>query len=270
MRDKKLLEKNFKYFVQSEELECESFVEETKEVLLNETIRAMMSPDDSFEEVEGEVKTFKEMYSSNPGCFHEQLIALNYPEVIMRTYIYMKSNKLSSKLRKKYLSVVEADNTKKIVIASSICFPEALFGAVFDEIFAYSTDEDEPLDDKQTDYCIRKFVVDNNLIDSDMYTIVLNPDNLENVADLDCTEFVEDSFEELRDQLKISFLSDSVQPKSEIRCMNRAIRKANSVNVMSRLSVLSELNLKEEAKAVEKDRFVKFMGDLYGDLTKCL
>lgn len=271
MRDRKLLEKNFKYFVQSEELECESFVVETKEVWLNDTIRVMMQSDDSSEEQDDDTKVFKEMYLTNPACFHEQLMALNYPEVVMRTYVYVKSNKLTGKLRKKYLAAVEADNTKIIIIACSICFPEALFGTAFDEIFANSTDdEDEPLDDKQTDYCIRKFVVDNNLIDSDVYSVELNPDNLDNVSELDCTEFVEDAFEELKDQLRNSFLTYSTQPKLQVRCMNRAIRKANSVNFMSRLSVLSELNLTDEAKAVEKNRFIGFMGDLYGELTKCL
>lgn len=270
LRDNKLLEKNFKYYTQDEDLECETFMSDIKDVMLNKTIRAMIQADDSSEEPDETTNDFREMYSTNPVCFHEQLKVLNYPELIMQTFIYTRSRKLSSKLKKQYLAALEADNIKKIVIASSNCFPEALFGAAFDKIFANTTEEDEPLDDKQTDYCIRKFVVDNNLIDTSIYTVELNPDKLENLSDLDCTEFVEDAFEELRDSLRNSFLTDNMQLKSKKRCMNRAIRKANSVSYMSRLSVLSELKLNDESKSVEKDQFIKFMGDLYGDLTKCL
>jgi hypothetical protein len=224
---------------------------------------------ESSEEEDEETKAFRVMYLTNPNCFHQQLMELNYSDVIMRIYIYTKSNKLSPKLKKKYLAKLESESAKVVTVASSICFPEALFGASFDEIFSPSENEEESDEDKQTDYCIRKYVIDNNLIDKNDLNVELNPDNLDIAPDFICTDLVDDAFEELEDQFKSPFQFVEEKTKRQNRCMNRVIKNAKAVDFMSRLSVLSEVNLKDEFKAVERKNFIEFMSNLYKDMAKC-
>lgn len=269
LRDKGVLEKGFTYFVQNKPLDCETYLLEKKEEWLNVTIREMIEPES--EEEDEETINFKEMYFSNPICFHEQLRSLNFVNVIMKTLIYTKSNKLRERQRKKFLANVHNENVKKILIASSICFPDKLFGSTFDEIFASPKDDNATLDDKLSDYCIRKYVIDNNLIDTSAHNVSLNPENLEIVPDFDCNDTLKTSFDDLITTLTSSFvLEGRLQPESQIFCMTKIIREKDATNFMSRLSVLNELNLSNEEKLVEKSKYIDFMAKLYVELAKCM
>lgn len=268
LRDKKQLEKGFRYYVQGEQLECETFIIEKREEWLNQTLDAMLHSESSEEQYEDkETKEFKEMYLSNPNCFRQQLMELNYPDIVMKIYIYSNANKLSKKMRKKFLAKVDSESEKIVVIASSICFPEALFGIVFDEMFS-DTQEDED-DDKETDYCIRKYVVDNNLIDTNEFTVEINPDNLDIAPDFNCTDHVDDTFEELEDELKSSFFFSEVKSRRQNRCLQRVIKHAKVIDYMLSLGVMTELKISDEIRANERKKFIDFMSNLYRDMAKC-
>ncbi|KAG5677368.1 hypothetical protein PVAND_007132 [Polypedilum vanderplanki] len=269
LRDKKVLEKGFKYYVQSEPLDCESHISEIRETWLNKTLKIAFEDKDSSEDEEKDedLAQFKKLYAQDPTCVYDQLLSLNYPDVLMQIYIYKKSTKLSNRQKKKYLSALEDDTVKKLTIASTICFPDQFFGLMFDEIFSEDESEVQSLEDKQIEYCITKYVIENKLIDTTVYQVNENPHNID--TNFDCTDHNEDLFEELEELIRDQIINETSQSRRQVRCMTRAIKNKNTAQYLAKYSVLSEITLNDEQKNKFRNEFVTFMKELYVLLIKC-
>lgn len=269
LKEKNLLEKNFKYFVQSEELDCDTHIAEIREHWLNDTLKVEFARDESSSEEDKDLTEFKRLYSENPECIHDQLRTLNYPDVLMQIYIYKKSRKTSFGDKKRYLSALEDLTVKKLALALTMCFPDMFFGLMFDGIFKEDEEgEVETLEEKRADYCITKYVVDNKLIDTNAHTIDLNPFNID--TSFDCTDYIEDLHEESEETITIQFVTDGTVPRRQVRCMNRVIRLKQTTEYLARLAVLSDVKLGDEEKSLERVKFIEFMKPLYDDVSKCL
>lgn len=263
LRDKKLLDKNFKYFVQSEPLECDSYITTVRDTMIQKLIEKTTKS--SSEESE-ETEEFRNVTSETADCFRQQLSAINYPEDAMKLFIYSKSSKLSKKQKKKLLTATESDILKKFQITMSICMSDAIFGEMFDDMMKEES-EDGDLEEKQNDYCIRKYVIDNGIIDPIEYTINLNPDNIE--LNFQCDVMVEDLFEIFEETVKEAFENESMKSRKQLRCLSRAIRNEDAVKYMVKISVLSEVSLSDEQTADLRTEFITNFQKLYLEMIKC-
>lgn len=131
------------------------------------------------------------------------------------------------------------------------------FGEMFDDFDCNnnSSDDSELLEQ----YCIRKFVIDKDLIDLSIYNVTLNPKNL-NVTGVECDSMIEKGFEL---GLTSALNSKNHELTSEQKeCIGDKLRNKKFYNQMLRTMVIKELQLTDEQAAIERPKFIQFMVDL--------
>lgn len=119
------------------------------------------------------------------------------------------------------------------------------------------------------DYCVRKHVVDNNLIDTTIYNIELNPENL-NVDDINCLEVVKSPISEIRKTMIADMRRDDIGfNENQIQCAVKQFREDHNTDKLLRIIVLIEQNLTEEQKAEAKESYMKLMTGIMRAIIKC-
>ncbi|XP_070497360.1 uncharacterized protein [Chironomus tepperi] len=264
LRDKKLLDKNFKYYVQArqEDLNCTPFVTELREKFLVDSLDGKKA---SSSEEGDDSKEVDQFFIDNAVCLREQFEAINFPEIMMKLFVYEKSVKTSKNQKKKLLAAANKELENKVQVAMAMCASEDVFGEMFDKIIAESEEEDT-LEEKQNDYCIRKYVADNEILDSNQFKFNLNPDNIE--LNFECKDRIDDMFESLEDVLKDAFEVPN-QSKKQLRCMNRVLRTGKAGEFIAKISVLSEVKLNDEQKTVFRNEFITKLKGFYIDMVQC-
>lgn len=264
LKDKKLLDKGFQYYNRSEPLECKDYIKENRDSFIS---NFFSSTDSSSEETDLEAIVSNELLKQREKCLKLVFDAMYFPELLMKISLYEKSTKTPKKVKKKLLSAANHDAEKKLDIAISVCFPEEYIGVEFDELIQPEDRSNYTLDDKQDNYCARKYIVDNKLIDTSVHPIVLNPDNLE--LNFDCTDKLEDLFEIYEEHIKESFETEGDQPRSQLRCFSRVIRNKNISQFMAKTALLAELKLTDKQKEEFRTDFVDKIKELYIEMIKC-
>lgn len=154
--------------------------------------------------------------------------------------------------------------------AVKLCTTQAEFGKLFDELYASSnqTDDDEE-DSPQEDYCMRKYMVDKNLINSTVYKVNLNPLNID-ISGIDCDEIIESSIQESVDELKDEFDDVVKRPsKRATKCITKTIRSFHFFEANVKVVVLGEAGISDENKIKEKSIYIESMKALYENILKC-
>lgn len=131
------------------------------------------------------------------------------------------------------------------------------FGEMFDDFECKNSSSSET--DLLDQYCVRKFVIDNDLIDLSIYNVTINPTNL-NVTGVECGSMIETGFE-----LGLTRALDSkhheLTPEQK-ECIGDKLRNKKFYNQMLRTMVIKELQLTDEQAAIERPKFIQFMLDL--------
>lgn len=125
------------------------------------------------------------------------------------------------------------------------------FGEMFDD-FDCNNEEFEK-------YCVRKFVIDNDLIDLSIYNVTLNPTNL-NVTGVKCESLIEIEFE-LGLTRALNTNKHRLTPEQK-ECIGDKLRNKKFYKQMLRTMVIKELELTDEQAAIERPKFIQFMVDL--------
>lgn len=160
---------------------------------------------------------------------------------------------------------------KKIETAWKLCTAKETYGSVFDDYFKNrSGDRSANLSvgDHVDDYCVRKYLVTSNFIDSTVYNIVLNPDDIE-VKNINCVEriqgleqaVIEKFIEQYENTAKLPF-------ESSRSCITDVISRKNYFEPIMRVAVLREINIGEHYGA-ERKKFILLMRNLYAGVVKC-
>jgi len=240
-------------------------ITELREKILVETIDTKKGSSSSEESEDS--KEAGQLIKDNSACIREQLEVINFPEIMMKLHVYKKSLKTSKKLKKKLVSATNTEAENKLQVAISVCVSEPIFGEMFDSIMKNDDEEEDTLDEKQNDYCIRKYVVDKELVDTKIFTINLNPDNIE--LNFECEDRIEDMFESLEEVIKDSFETAN-QSKKQLRCMNKALRTGKAGEYIAKVSVLSEVQLTDDQKKEFRVEFIEKLKGYYQEMIKCL
>ncbi|CRL03732.1 CLUMA_CG016240, isoform A [Clunio marinus] len=98
------------------------------------------------------------------------------------------------------------DYIKTLVLS---CKTEADFGDQFDSFFVKSEEKiKKNVTDYEEEYCLKKYLIKNNLIDTILYVVQANPQNI-NVTGLNCEEMIKEANDDIYDQLAIAYLENS-------------------------------------------------------------
>lgn len=120
----------------------------------------------------------------------------------------------------------------------------------FDEIIREDSDEVSE-DDKKQDFCIRKYFVANNLIDTSIFTVSLNSKNID-AANINCEQVVQETIQDFN-----ATVEKILKAKDNKECVMRNYRRMNVFGNVMKVGLMSELNLTDEQKAAERKAYIE-------------
>jgi hypothetical protein len=267
--EKRLLEKEFRYFQQDYVLECNPFIAEIRENWVNDTIREMFFDAEAEVDDDEEMSHVESSILGNWECYYNTLLKARFPENIMKKYIYTKSNKLSRAQKDWFLNAVKNDITMNFVLCLETCESDFMGARFFKNIFEVQDVKNKPLYDQQSEYCVRKYVIESEDYANDelVKRIKLNPDNLD--VNFDCTDYIADFFDEFYDGMKMDFRTQCRQPKKEIRCFNKKLESSEHKKVRAKVFALRKVDLSEQEKSALKNEHITSRKAIYNELLEC-
>lgn len=146
------------------------------------------------------------------------------------------------------------------------CTIERDFGEMFDE--EINKDESESELSHIEKYCARQLLVSKNVLDS-AYHIELNPMNLE-VKGADCDFLLRSKIEGISQNIMLLIGGATFQNnKNKVECVSRRFREDVEIAKLLIVFVLSEVNLTDDQKVVERQNFIDFIKKLGAIVDNC-
>ena len=203
-------------------------------------------------------------------CLIAGLRSKHWAEEIMLKAVYEASLTLSAEEKEAKLAAADATIKGAIEKALYICIVEKEFGAMFDSIMRKDASSSSEKDDPLEDYCARKLIVENKLIDTVKYNITLNPKNLD-VAAVNCEEVLEKAFMTIVVAVTKALNTDDdfKFDDDETQCLINKYREQHFGQKLMRLGVFSELDITAETKEEEKKVFIQTMHGLVHMIKEC-
>lgn len=212
----------------------------------------------------------KTEFGKNTKCIMSELRSKNWAETQMLDIVYASldaesnANKYAEKIAES-----EAAGDKIGVNAFFYCLAADEFGEMFDKFIednSSSSEEDDPVEE----YCVRKYVVDNNLIDTTKYNLALNPKNID-VSNVNCDEIIAKTFKDFEKSITKTLIDDDDFDfnDTEAQCTLTKYREGNFGPKFMVAAILGELNLSAEGKAEEKKKFIDAMYEVVRMYNEC-
>lgn len=235
-----------------------------------------------YTELTTELKADEE-FITTADCIVEQAKSLHLAEVAMKRHVYENTRRMSRRKRKKSMRAIDYAIEKKMEVAVKLCTTDEVFGELFDSLYASdnstdsskenkvdsNTSEEEETSEKGEDYCTRKYMIDNGFINTTVYDVKLNPENIA-VTDLKCEEMVKASKLQSLNEIKEEFEDEHRRPsKKTTRCIMKAMTSSNYFENSIKVAMLGEIKISEELKAVEREKFIVAMKEMYENILKC-
>jgi len=260
LRDKKLLDTDFRFSESSHTLECEAVITEHKENILRDNLNLT-----SLREESEDSKASKKLVQDNLACIREELIDSGYPEVMMKISVYVVSQNLVMKQRKQLAASAKAEGDRKMQTAIIKCITGPIFSEMFDNIM--KGEDEQALEDKQINYCIRKYVVDKNLINTIEFPVTINPKNID--INFDCEVRMKTAIEILEEVLKQTY-KGVYKSEVQLHCLTKVIITGKGLDYTAKAFVLSEINLPDDKKNRFRSEFVDNFRALSEEMVKCI
>lgn len=193
-------------------------------------------------------------------CILGNLKNLRWSDLDIKEKVFEAFTELTDEVKFENLREVKALQGKVSSEAVVACLSEKEFGDLFEQIFAKDHQEDFV-----GDYCARKFVLENKLIDVGKYQVQKNPNNL-NVSDIKCDVIIKKHFvdadEELRQHLQKTF-------SNKVDCAISKYKENDFLSKTLSVALLGELGIPEDQKQLEKREFINHMIKITSDLSIC-
>lgn len=241
---------------------CEVVVEVTKGHIL-ESVQVEVSSD---KEMRGELK-----------CVMDSLKSSDFANYLLLIYVYeTNAGGEIDDATANLLKLVQAKVTRAAFDSFIKCQATKKFGEVFDAI-ADGEDSSQEETEASEDYCIRKHIVENNLIDSQHFQLEVNPKNLDTTT-IDCNVVYRKALKDAEDELVKALLEEDSSEENEIQstidptnvsCLLAVIRDGNFIDQMIHFDYVKEFNLNREARSKLRKSFIIVMTKLAENASKC-
>jgi len=208
----------------------------------------------------------------NSQCMVDQLKKLRVAELTMKEHIYGTLSGLTKRKQKEILKKIESSIDSKMKVAAFLCVFKESFGEMFDELIvqnskSHSGEKNVSESSLKEDYCVRKHFVDNNLIDTTLFPVILNPKSI-TVNDSDCSDILKTFIIETEDELVDQF-ADEDGKKLKRRCIAKTVKTSRYFEVMGKVFLLTELQITPEVKDRERALFIEAMKVIVEEIMKC-
>lgn len=283
LKDKNLLDDKFTSYTRKKPFVCDLYMSNVCESTLDKAIESMLetSSDDS-----SEVKRMKKVLAENSACIRQQLLAISYQDDTIKYLLYSETDRLTEDHKAKIVDEAENELLLKGKFAEAMCASSFIFGEIFDDAIKNSRGNSRPDDDRKTsndaeaienlkaEYCIRKYVVDNGIVDTKEFTINLNPTNLE--LNFECEDPLKGQFSMMEEIVFLNILPDKddlegagSQLKSEVACLRSSLKNAEALTVFAKVAVLSEISLSDLQILNLRSDFMTKIRKMYKNMRKC-
>ena len=174
-------------------------------------------------------------------------------EVVNMKGVGMKFWKISSKNTK----IEQLQNQAQELVNNAIirCKGQSDYGAFFDSF--YEQKSHEPLAE-DFDYCMRKHLVNIELISSTVYNFKVNPNNVR-TGTIDCDSIMKTALI----QMKAS-ITEAGSP-----CVVEAFINSGYLDLIMKIQLLSKLTLTQDQKLAEKRKFIDAMIEMTHQIKTC-
>lgn len=121
---------------------------------------------------------------------------------------------------------------------------------------------------KMMNYCGKKRIIDNGLIDTTVFNITLNPDNLD-VEGVDCDAVLKSKERIFMKQFYDLHRGDKQFNQDVFDCFVMKFEESKYFNRYMLLGIMSQPNLSDEEKAAEVHKLNDFMKELTDTAASC-
>lgn len=208
-------------------------------------------------------------FAENTRCITSGLKSKGWADDTFLSIIYQADKTLPRREREQRVKEVDERIESAAVQTYSFCVFNKLFGEIFDEAMK----EDSSSSEEETsfeDYCARKRVIDKNLLDSSLFTLKANPENLQ-VSDVDCVEEKKKTDKDIRKAM-VKAIKESNEldfDKKELYCTLDKDIEGGYLDKWLAVAYLSEVNPTDEQKAEERQKFIDYMTKVMSEITEC-
>lgn len=202
-------------------------------------------------------------FKSSAECIVEGLRKAKWSDLDIKEQVYEFMDTLSAEEKAakiQELKLLQGRISSEAIIS---CMADKEFGELFEQIFR--KDEQE---DFGGDYCARAYVVDNQLVDTNIYKIELNPKNLK-TQEIQCGEIIYKNFKAAEEELREHLLKDVGENSEKVECFIKQYHQHRYFNKTLAIELLGEINISNDRKLIEKESFIKFMIEVTKTLSKC-
>ena len=134
-------------------------------------------------------------------------------------------------------------------------------------IHATKGEDEQAIEGKQINYCVRKYVVDKNLVDTSAFPVNLNPDNIE--LNFNCEDKIKNAIEALEETIK-EIYKGVYKSETQLQCLTKAIINGKGLDYVAKAFVLSEVQLTDDKKNQFRSEFIESFRALNEEIIKCI
>lgn len=190
-------------------------------------------------------------FKTDLECIMDNLKKTQMSLFLLKELVYEASTSLSEETKSIKIQEAKKAQEKNALIISLKCIAIRRYGDLFDRMMIYTSSEEDNYDPKE-EYCIRKYVNDNNILNNEIYKYKLNPGNV-NVDEINCDPIME-NFSKVADNKMTNIFEKEIASLLEKECYNSKFDVNQSTDRMLAIMVLRKLKLSEVSD--ERQKFI--------------
>lgn len=149
------------------------------------------------------------------------------------------------------------------------CKSEADLADEFDALFESEKKVVKNLADFEEEYCVKKYLIKNNLVDTVLYNIDPNPHTI-NTTKLNCEEMIKKSNDDIYDQLGMVYLENTGPVNTEkVECALEKFREADYFDLMMKIRALTSVDITPAQRINERENFVRILSKISSSISSC-
>lgn len=173
--------------------------------------------------------------------------------------VYSKAEHLTQAQKDQKIKELKQEETKVAGEILSPCIEGRSFNQLFD--FLYNSADDA---DSKEDYCVRKYLLDNRLVDS-RYNVKLNPKSIA-TNKINCEALIKES----RKDSEGSFTEERGYSLDKKICIKLAFKNGNYFDNVSVVSALKGSSVTPQQLTEERTKFTSAMVKFMKEITSCV
>lgn len=158
------------------------------------------------------------------------------------------------------------DYIKGSVVA---CKSDDDFAEEFDALFNRIKSAARNTSDHGEDYCVKKYLIKNNLIDTVKYHIDTNPHSI-NTTGLNCEQMIKKYNEDVYEELAFAYIeSTELSNIEKVECALEKFREADYFDLIMKITVLTTVDITPEQKLDERENYVMILMKISSNISAC-